>query len=86
MNKSDLRNYYIDQIKKQIPSVLAKKIENNRVLIICPYCNKTHIHGFSNGDKVIHRGSHCTDTDLEKANLIREDVALGYEIILSEGE
>ena len=58
MNKSDLRNYYIDQIKnrdeliimlnkelndikiklskyeKQIPSVLAKKIENNRVLII----------------------------------------------------
>lgn len=110
MNKSDLRNYYIDQIKnrdeiiimlnkelndikiklskyeKQIPSVFAKKIENNRVLIICPYCNKTHIHGFSNGDKVIHRGSHCTDDDLEKANLSREDVALGYEIILSGGE
>ena len=108
MNKSDLTNYYIDQIKnrdeliimlnkelndikiklskyeKQIPSVLADKIEGNRVIITCPYCKQTHIHGFSNGDKVIHRGSHCTDADLEKMNLIRNDVINGYEIILTE--
>ena len=108
MNKSDLRNYYIDQIKNrdeiiimlnkelnelkrkmikyenQMPNVLADKIEGNRVIITCPYCKQTHIHGFSNGDKVIHRGSHCTDADLEKMNLIRNDVINGYEIILTE--
>ena len=76
----------LSKYEKTIPSVLPKKIENNRVLIICPYCNKTHMHGFSNGDKVIYRGSHCTDDDLEKVNLARKDVALGYEIILSESE
>ena len=62
--------------------VLAKKTRNNIVTITCPYCGKRHRHGATDDENVTHRGAHCTDVDLKKAKLTREDVLPGYAIIL----
>ena len=42
---------------KNIPEVKVFKETSSNFVIICPYCNKKHLHGKDYG----HRASHCDD-------------------------
>lgn len=66
------------------PDALATKAEPNRtypgyyvVTVQCPYCDRTHTHGWAGpGDEGGHRSAHCADA------LAREINGKGYNIAI----
>ena len=72
--------------KNGIPIIPYKTKTKKSVTITCPYCKKIHRHGFdywSGNKRFIHRGGHCTDIDLKRANCNRIDTFKGYSIDLA---
>ena len=54
----------------------ALRITPIHIFVLCPYCNKVHKHGSSNGDRrprIEHRSSHCMENPKEYSIVIHQD-------------
>lgn len=58
----------------------AVKVSANRrtrtITVVCPYCSKTHVHGWPHGDAAVGtRASHCRDARAGQGYLVTEEHA-----------
>ena len=74
----DSTNRTVHTVKVAVAPVLWRYVNYGQVVVQCPWCTETHLHGEGDG----HRVSHCTTKDIEesarKAGVV--DVG-GYEIV-----
>lgn len=55
--------------------------EGKLIRVWCPFCKRFHIHGWSEGESMTHRVSHCIDPSIGKRDSVNSPLEdTGYLI------